>query len=69
MMLNDPEGHKLGKHDSRQLAKQAKPHSDLLLSQWDFSQKKFGLPFLGKASCNRVALPNLRCKLGVLVFP
>ena len=25
--------------------------------------------FLGKASCNRVALPNLRCMLGVIVFP
>ena len=23
----------------------------------------------GKASCDRVALPNLRCMLGVLVFP
>ena len=40
-----------------------------ILSQWDFSQRKFGLPSPGKASCDRVALPNLRCMLGVLVFP
>ena len=31
------------------------------LSQWDFSHEKFGLPSTGKASCDRVALPNLRC--------
>ena len=30
---------------------------------------KFGLLSLGKASCDRVALPNIRCMLGVLVFP
>ena len=35
-----------------------------ILSQWDFSHRKFGLPSLGKASCDRVALPNLRCTLG-----
>ena len=40
-----------------------------VLSQWDFSHGKFGLPSLRKASCDRVALSNLRCKLGVLVFP
>ena len=40
-----------------------------VLSQWDFSDGKFGLPSLGKTSCNRVALPNLWCMLGVLVFP
>ena len=40
------------------------------LSQWDFSHGKFELLFSpGKASCDRVALPNLRCMLGVLVFP
>ena len=38
------------------------------LSQWDFSNGKFGLPFPGKASCDRVALPDLGCILGVLVF-
>ena len=40
-----------------------------LLSQWNFSQGKFGLPSLGKATCDRVAIPNLRCMLGVLAFP
>ena len=35
----------------------------------DFSHRKFGLPSLGKARCDRVALPNLRCMLGVWVFP
>ena len=40
-----------------------------VLSQWDFSYGKFGLPSLGKASWDRVALPNLRCMLVVLVFP
>ena len=39
------------------------------LSQSDLSYGKFGLPSPGKASCDRVALPNLRCMLGVLVFP
>ena len=34
-----------------------------------FSHGKFGLPSPGKASCDRVALPNLRCMLDVLVFP
>ena len=38
------------------------------LSYWDFSHGKFRLLSLGKASCNRVALPNLRCMLGVLAF-
>ena len=41
----------------------------IVMSQWNFSQRKFGLPSLGKASCDRIALPNLRCMLGVLVFP
>ena len=40
-----------------------------LLSPWDITYRKFGLPSLGKASCDRVALPNLQCMLGVLVFP
>ena len=40
-----------------------------VLSKWDFSYGKFGLFSLGKASCDRVTLPNLRCTLGVLVFP
>ena len=40
-----------------------------VLSQWDFFCGKFRLLSLGKASCNRVALPNLLCMLGVLVFP
>ena len=40
-----------------------------VLFQWDFSHRKFGLPSLGKASCDRVALPNLRCMLCVLVLP
>ena len=35
-----------------------------VLSQWDFPYEKFGL-----LSCHRVALPNLRCMLGILVFP
>ena len=40
-----------------------------VLSQYDFSHGKLRLLFSGKASCNRVALPNLLCILGVLVFP
>ena len=40
-----------------------------VLSQWIFSNGKFGLLSPEKASCDRVALPNLRCMLGVLVFP
>ena len=40
-----------------------------VLSQWDISHGKFGLPSPGKASCDTVALPNLLCMLGVLVFP
>ena len=39
-----------------------------VLSPWDFSRGKFGLLSPGKVSCNRVALPNLLCVLGVLVF-
>ena len=39
-----------------------------VLSQWDFSYGKLGLSSLGKASYDKVALPNLRCLLGVLVF-
>ena len=39
-----------------------------VLSQWDFSHQKFRVPSLGKASCNRVVLPNLECMLGVFVF-
>ena len=38
------------------------------MSPWDFSRGKFGLLSPGKVSCNRVALPNLLCVLGVLVF-
>ena len=40
-----------------------------VLPEWDFSHGKFGLPSPEKASCDRVALPNLRYMLGVLVFP
>ena len=32
-----------------------------VLSHLDFSHGEFGLPSLGKASCDRVALLNLRC--------
>ena len=32
----------------------------IVLSHWDFSHGKFGLLSLGKASCGRVTLPNLR---------
>ena len=39
-----------------------------VLSQWDFSHGKFGLPFMWKTSGDRVALPNLGCMLGVIVF-
>ena len=41
----------------------------IVLSQWDFFHGKFRLPSLGKASCDRVMLPNLWCMLGVLVSP
>ena len=40
-----------------------------VLSHWDFFHGKFGSLSPGKASCDRVALPNLRCTLGVLEFP
>ena len=40
-----------------------------VLSQWNFSHGKCGLLSPKNASCDRVALPNLRCMLGVLVFP
>ena len=40
-----------------------------VLSQWDFSHGKLRVPSLRKATCNRVALPNLGHMLGVLVFP
>ena len=40
-----------------------------VLSQFDISHGKFGLPSLGKASCDRVALPNLQCMPGTLVLP
>ena len=40
-----------------------------ILSLWDFSHGKIGLLSLGKASCDRVALPKLRCMLGVLSVP
>ena len=40
-----------------------------VLSQWDLSHGKFGLPSPEKASCDRVVLPNLRCMLSVLAFP
>ena len=36
-----------------------------VLSKWDFSHGKFGLPSLGKASCKRVAQPYLGCMLGI----
>ena len=38
-----------------------------MLSQWDFSHGKFGLLSTGKASCDRVALPNMLYMLGVSV--
>ena len=37
--------------------------------QWDVSNGKFRLPSPGKASCDGVALPNLGCMLGALMFP
>ena len=40
-----------------------------LLCQLDFSHGKFGSPSPGKASSDRVALPNLRCMLDDWVFP
>ena len=39
------------------------------LSNWDFSHGEFWLLCAGKASWDRVALPNLPSMLGVLVFP
>ena len=39
-----------------------------VLSHWDFSHGKFGSNSQEKARCDRVALPKLRCTLGVLVF-
>ena len=41
-----------------------------VLSQWvGFLPWEIWLPSPGKASCNRVLLPNLWCMLGVLMFP
>ena len=40
-----------------------------VLSQLDFFHGIFGLLAPGKASCTRVALPNLQCVLYALVFP
>ena len=40
-----------------------------VLSQWNFPHGKPGLLSPGKASCDRVELPNLRYMLGVLAFP
>ena len=39
-----------------------------VFSHWELSHGKFGSLFPGKAGCYRVALPNLRCLPGVLVF-
>ena len=36
---------------------------------YNFSHRKFGLPSPGKASCDRIGIPNIRCMLCVLVFP
>ena len=41
----------------------------IVLSYWDFAQGKVRLLYQGKASCDRVMLPNLWYMLGVLVFP
>ena len=40
-----------------------------VLPHWDFSNGKFGLLSLGKASCDRIVLPNIEHMLGILVFP
>ena len=40
-----------------------------VLSKWDFSNGKFRLLSKGKASCDRVVLPNLKRMLNVFVFP
>ena len=39
-----------------------------VLSQWDLPHGRIRLLSPGKASCDRVKLPNLWCMLGVLVF-
>ena len=49
-------------------------HTHILKKKKNFSQLycphgKFGLLSPGKASCDRVVLPNLLCILGALVFP
>ena len=38
-------------------------------NDWNFSHGKFGLLSPEKTGCDRVALANLRCMLGALVFP
>ena len=40
-----------------------------VMSQWDFSHGKCWLPSTGKASCDRVVLPNPWCMLGVSMYP
>ena len=40
-----------------------------VLLHWDFSHGKFGLLSPGKASYDRIALPNPGCMVGVLVLP
>ena len=42
--------------------------STTVLSHWISPMGKIGLFYQGKASCDRVALPNLRCIPGVLVY-
>ena len=39
-----------------------------VLFHWVFSHGKLGLLSLAKANCDRVALPNLQCMLGVLFY-
>ena len=58
----------------KQISQNFEPKLDLkkitgVLSHWDFSQREIRVVFPGEASNDRVALPNLRCMLGVLVFP
>ena len=39
-----------------------------VLFHWDFSHGKSSLLSRGKASCDRVVIPDLRCMLGVSFF-
>ena len=65
-MLTWPSGKALGVQNKETLTSNLSFSTEL--SHWDFSHG-IGLFSSGKASCNIVELPKVRCMLDVLVFP